>query len=756
MQPMIRAEGEPGKREFLRVEKTFDVVVVGAGPAGICAALAAARGGARTALISDRPVLGGSASSEVRVTPSGADSAPWNRFARETGIMEEMTLRLLEKAARSGIWRWLYYDELYFDMVHAEPNLEFFLNTSVHRVECHPDGRIAAAEAIQLRAEKILTFRGELFIDCSGDGTLGFLAGADYRIGRESKDEYGETHAPATADRGTMGATLLFSSVDRGHPVPYTPPAWALDVRELPTLIDPDKGVARTFYRQPDGCAFYGLWWAEYGGDIDSIHDDDQVVWHCRQLVYGLWDYIKNSGKFADVERQEIDWIAYLPGKRESRRLLGPYIATAHDFLEQRSFSDAIGHCGWPIDIHPPHGYRDPEPACTHDQTPGVIDIPFRILFSRNVANLLFAGRNISVSHEGLGTLRVIATTAVMGQAVGEAAAYCREHGLLPGDLPDQHLPELRRRLVRNDQTITGYCLIEDDDLSRTATATASSTAVLELPRTDQWRALTERFGLVVPCPDRTVDAISFHLEAREADAAILDVYAADRAENYRFATVLATVTRPVHARAWTDFPLNVAPGPGQKLLCVFRQNPNIHLGIACDQLTGVLGIAAPNVPDLNYRNSFRCLPHTPAFRLAPVPAVFGPEQAVDGHIRPYGLPRCWASAGLDLGQPEWIELAFAKPGPVARVELVFNSDLNIRRHNFGGSMCASLVRDYDLVVGDQTVCRVRDNAQRFRRHDFAPVLAENLRLVVYRTWGAPRAEVFDLRVYGPAKNATK
>jgi hypothetical protein len=138
------------------------------------------------------------------------------------------------------------------------------------------------------------------------------------------------------------------------------------------------------------------------------------------------------------------------------------------------------------------------------------------------------------------------------------------------------------------------------------------------------------------------------------------------------------------------------------------------------------------------------------------VPAGFGPEQAVDGHIRPHGLPRCWASAGIDVGQPEWLELTFANPGPVARVEVVFNSDLNIRRHNFGGSMCPSLVRDYDVVVGNDTVCRVRDNARRFRRHDFDPVLAKSLRLVVYRTWGSPRAEVFDLRAYGPTRDTAK
>jgi len=174
---------------------------------------------------------------------------------------------------------------------------------------------------------------------------------------------------------------------------------------------------------------------------------------------------------------------------------------------------------------------------------------------------------------------------------------------------------------------------------------------------------------------------------------------------------------------------------------------------MACDQLTGVLGITVPDVLELGYRNSFWSLPHTPSFLLAPAQSVFGPEQAVNGYIRPHGLPNCWASAGLDIGQPEWLELTFPEAARIASAEFVFNSDLNVRRHNLAGAMYPVLVRDYDLVVltaaGPVVAVRARENSQRFRRHTFEPVLATGSRLVVHRTWGAPRAEVFDLRVYG-------
>ncbi|MBT3381676.1 MAG: FAD-dependent oxidoreductase [Lentisphaerae bacterium] len=751
MQPFICEEDDPTAREFTRRAVAADVVVVGAGPAGICAALAAARGGAKTILISDRPVLGGSASSEVRVTPSGADAAPWNRFARETGIMEELSLRLAHKTELSGIWRWLYYDEMYFDLVYAEPNLEFFLNTTIYATACDHAGHIASVEGIQLRAEVIYTFMGKQFIDCSGDGTVGFLAGADYRVGRENKAEFGETHAPDEADGGTMGATLLFSTVDRGHAVPFTAPDWAIDVRELPTILDPDKSVARTFYHRQDGCAYYGLWWAEYGGDIDSIHDDGEVVWHCRRLVYGLWDYIKNSGKFKDAERQEIDWIGYLPGKRESRRLLGPYIATAHDFLEQREAADTIGHCGWPIDIHPPHGYRDPEPACTHDQTPGVIDIPFGILYSRNIDNLMFAGRNVSVSHEGLGTLRVIATTAVMGQAVGEAAAICVEQETSPAGVHTEHIAELQRRLMREDQSIIGRTLNESSDLSRKATVRASSTASMELPGTNQWQTLTTRFGLIIPVESDLIESIFFHIDPTEETDVSFEVFASDKPQNYRFAQRLGEFSRTVSKREWCEFAIDASPGPGRKLLIVFMANPKIHLGIATDRLTGVLGIAAPDVAELSYRNSFSWQQTTPSFRVTPEQHVFRPAAAVDGHIRPHGLPHCWASAAMDPGQETWLELELAEPAEVGAVELVFNSDLNPRRHAVTG-MVPTVIRDYDVVAvtpnGEVTVAQGRENIMRFRRHAFAPVQASALRIRVFSTWGSPRAEILDFRVY--------
>jgi hypothetical protein len=750
---MLDSSDQPAdERLFKNDTAFFDVVVVGAGPAGICAAVAAARGGAKTALITDRPVLGGSASSEIRVTPCGAaEQRPWNLFARETGIIEEINLLVADKTERSGIWRWVFYDEAYFDLVTAEPNLSIFLNTSILKVETNGNSRICSVTGVQLRAEKITCFQGSMFIDCSGDGTIGYLAGADYRMGREAKSEFNEIHAPEKSDMGTMGATMLFSSIDRGHPVPFKAPKWAIDVRELPTLLDPERRITRRFYRCFEG-HFYGVWWAEYGGIVNSINDDGDVVWHTRRLVYGLWDYIKNSGKFPNVERQELDWIGYLPGKRESRRLMGPVICTGNDFREQRNFPDKIGYAGWRVDIHPPKGYLDDAASCTKDFLPGITDIPFGCLFSRNISNLLFAGRDISCSHEGLGPVRVIATTAVCGQAVGEAAAMCIEKEVSPAEIRDQHIHDLQHRLARKDQSIIRYLLREDNDLSRTSTVTASSERESMIEKAEQWFPLDERLGMVLPVGEDSIRSIGFYLRAwRPADVTIR-VFSTDKPQNYRLGKLVCTINRTVRDEEWVFVEQEMHPGPGEKLIFVFETNPQVMVGYANTRATGILSFRLPGTDPLDENTDYEWNTFTPCFKTKPELPLFNAENVIDGHPRPFGLPHCWSSKQLDPSMPEWITLRFRKESVVTQAEVVFNTDLNAPRHSIKG-IYPELVRDYDLfVITDEGLVRVvnvRDNIRRFNVHRFNAVSAKGIQLKVYATWGAPFAELFDLRVYG-------
>jgi len=479
---VINTEITDINRKFQQVQIEADVIVVGAGIAGISAALSSARQNKRTVLITDRPILGGSASSEVRVGPCGAAAPPFNRFARETGIIEEIFNHLRYMAQNAGKWRWFYFDQIYFDIVLKQENLSLYLNTSVYDIEMNTNKKIKSIKGLQLRSETIYDFSGKIFIDCTGDGTLGFLSGAHYRVGREGKGEFKEVYSPKIPDKKTMGATLLFTTVDAGRLVKFKTPSWAVDIEGLPSVDRINKGIGRL----PDG-SFYGFWWVEYGGVIDSIHDDGEIMLHLRKVVNGLWGHIKNSGLFTDVANQEINWIGYLPGKRESRRLIGPYIVNAHDMTEQRKFEDSIGYTGWPIDIHPPKGYLSTEHGCTHDYLPGITDVPFRCIYSKNIDNLLFAGRHISCSHEALGTLRVISTTSVMGQAAGMAASMCIENNVTPIKISHDYIKQLQNNLLRNDQSIIGKKLIETEDFSRTANVFASSEKVAELTRGYQY-----------------------------------------------------------------------------------------------------------------------------------------------------------------------------------------------------------------------------------------------------------------------------
>jgi len=737
-------------REFPEVTIEKDIIVVGAGLAGICAALAAARSGVTVALVTDRPVLGGNASSEVRVTPGGASYSVFHRFAKETGLMEEFALLVARKASESGIWRWLHVDEIYCRMTAAEPNLEVFLNTTVQSAVRGDGGIINSVKGVQLRSERHLTFKAKYFIDCSGDGVVGYLAGADFRMGREARAMYHEQRAPEKEDACTMGASLLFSSVDRGHPVPFRAPPWAIKVEEVPTICD---SLGRNFYRLPNG-NYYGFWWAEVGGDLDSIHDDAGIINHCRRLVYGLWDHVKNSGRFANVEGQEIDWIGYLPGKRESRRLLGPYILTANDVLEQKSFPDAIGHCGWPVDIHPPKGYQDADFPCSGDELHGPGDIPLRCLFSRNLSNLFFAGRDISVSHLALGAVRVQATTAVMGQAAGAAAAYCYQRKIAPSHLVADHMSAFQDILMRQDQSIMGRQLIEKEDVSRRAVVSASSERALAITEGESWIPLDHYLGMVLPVVTPVLRTVTFYAAGPTGTSIKAVVYGCDKPQNYRLSVCLGNRETTIDTEGRCVFDVQAIPGPGAKVIMVLFPAAGVKLRATNATMTGVAAMEyhSDGIPDYNKK----CNPIwlLPLFETEPRQPVFSASCINDGHIRPYGRPHLWASGKMRPGQSEWIEYDFNGLVSIRRVELVFNSNLNRRTFDaIRGMMDPELVRTYELQAFNDGLWKIvfleTDNIRRFRRHEFAPVNAEKLRLLIHATWGHPYAEVFDFRVYG-------
>ena len=443
---------------YALIEKKYDVVVVGGGLSGLCAAIASARGGAQTALIHNRPVLGGNASSEIRMHICGADNHGRRKNARETGILEEI---LLENRKRNPQSSYSVFDTILWEKANFEENLHLYLNCHMHQV-IKNENVIEAIIAEQLTTEKSYKFEGCLFIDATGDGTLANLSGAAFMSGREGKNRFNEPHAPETDDTITMGNTLLFKTVDMGYPIPFEKPQWANTYTE------------EDLQGREHGSTGFNYWWIELGGDLlDVIADGEVLRDELLKAVYGVWDHIKNGGDHG-AEQYALDWIGFLPGKRESRRVQGQYILTENDLSQAKHFEDAVAYGGWPMDMHVPGGLRAKLEPTEFIHVPDVYTIPYRSLCSKDIQNLMLAGRAISTSHMAFGSTRVMGTCAVVGQAVGTAAAMAIEKSCMPNDLLP-HIKTLQLQLLRNDAYIPGVVNDNSMDLAKKANITASS-----------------------------------------------------------------------------------------------------------------------------------------------------------------------------------------------------------------------------------------------------------------------------------------
>ncbi|HEV2124337.1 MAG TPA: FAD-dependent oxidoreductase, partial [Chloroflexota bacterium] len=470
---------------------TADIVVAGGGAAGLPAALAAARHGVKVLLIQDRHVLGGNSSSEVRMHIVGADRHGAVPHARESGIIEELRLEDAVWNPQRSPHMW---DQLLYDAVVKEPNITLLLNTTVDGVvvdegrgtndegSAHSsfvvrpssggsgDGqrRIRAITASRPSTEERFTIEGQVFLDCTGDGRLGVEAGADFRMGRESKHEFDEDLAwVEEANSQTLGSSIMFTARKYDRPMPFKAPAWARKIEDCAELPHRPHGAPHLEY---------GYWWLEWGGQLNTIKDNDVIRHELTRIVLGVWDHIKNSGRHPESEQWALDWVATVPGKRESRRFMGDYLLNQHDLQDGRIFEDEVAFGGWAIDEHPPDGIDNPGRPFIPVKVP-LYSIPLRCLYSRNVENLFMAGRNISATHVAFASTRVMATCAVVGQAAGTAAALCFQEGITPRALATdkERLAGLKQALLKDDCYLLGTRNEDPADLARQARVTASA-----------------------------------------------------------------------------------------------------------------------------------------------------------------------------------------------------------------------------------------------------------------------------------------
>jgi hypothetical protein len=408
----------------------FDLVVAGGGMAGTCAAITAARLGLQVALIQDRPVLGGNNSSEVRVHLNGEINLP--PYPALGNVVRELDSGKKGNAQPAEN----YADDQKLRIARAEKNLHLFLNMHASRVEMKGK-QIAAVVATDILTGAELRFAAPLFADCTGDGSVGYLAGADFRMGREGRGETGESLAPETADPMTLGASAQWYSVETDEPAPFPDCPWALPFTE------------ETCQR-----ATAGEWNWEVGLHQNQITEFEAIRDHAFRAVYGNWAFLKNHSADRDqYARRQLAWLAHIAGKRESRRLLGDVILQQQDVEGRREFPDACVTTTWSIDLH----YPDPKNeaqfpgqtfrAICEQQKIEPYAIPYRCLYSRNVPNLFMAGRNISVTHVALGTVRVMRTGGMMGEVTGMAAALCRKLDASPREIYEKHLEALKEQM---------------------------------------------------------------------------------------------------------------------------------------------------------------------------------------------------------------------------------------------------------------------------------------------------------------------
>ncbi|NQU23140.1 MAG: FAD-dependent oxidoreductase [Candidatus Nealsonbacteria bacterium] len=491
----------------------YDVVVVGGGPAGIGAALAAARNGCKVAFVQDRPVLGGNSSSEISVPPMGYIGNPPDRV-NVSGIAKEVF-------PKQG-WNNFADSKKIEAIVRAEKNISLFLNTRATGVAMSGKDRIQSVTALNVHTGQRMAFIASRFIDCTGHGWIGYYAGAEYRMGQEARAEFGETLAPVQPGKRTQGNSLYKAVIEDHRPdstsepirtapgnvvkysdkskvavtgVPFDCPAWAYQwktasdfetgghrrIREIrrPGNYDvPSRGKGRSPGNSIDGAIVHS-WWIEYGGMLNTIDDAEAIRDELLRITLGMWNYAKNYNP-ATVERnkfRELVWINYVPGVRESRRLVGDYMMNQQDYDKQTVHPDTVAFTDWGPDVHHPEGFWVKGNDCIHVYQGRRTSIPYRTLYSKNIENLFMAGRCHSATHIALGGTRVMRPMCATGQAAGTAAAIAQRHATTSRGVYESHIEELQQALLKDGCYLMGVKNADPADLARIATASASSEA---------------------------------------------------------------------------------------------------------------------------------------------------------------------------------------------------------------------------------------------------------------------------------------
>lgn len=766
--------------------ESYDIVVCGGGLAGFCAAVAAARHGAKTCLVQDRPVLGGNSSSEIRVLPNGA--ATFHTYARETGIISELLIEertrnhqeLFGMGSTNSVW-----DMVLYDMAVSTPNLTLHLNTAVEAVEMGDSRQIKAVLGRVANAELRLRLEAALFIDCTGDGMVAVMVGCDWRMGTEGQDEFGEPHAPPEASDDVMGSSLLFRARDMGRPAPFKAPAWAVSYDDASFFYD-----KRHTPRPLTG----GYWWMELSIPWHTIYDNETLRHELTRHVLGVWDWIKNKDpKLKDAAANyAFEWVGQVPGKRESRRIMGRYLMTEHDPLNKTVFEDEVAFGGWYVDLHTAGGLLavDKEPTGAeggHFQASaymaksycGPYGIPLRTLIANDVDNLMMAGRNVSVTHAALGTVRVQGTTALMGQAAGTAAATALKRHLPIQEVPDKAITDVQQALLRDGCFLPNTKNQDKEDLARYATVSASSEAYctgvgpesrsdyggMGIPdaqalvnrhdsdrlhqRRGQWIAIgSDQLDEVAVC----LSNLSDEVQIVEAELLEVDHIWDHRIESLKVLTKTQLELPPGRLQ-WLTWPLKLSLPSGRYVRLDLGANPHVQWHTAGALEPGhpcafQIGSDSMRGYGARYQTGWSM-----SFRVSPPQASYGPANVLSGITRPYSFTNLWRSDPEEL-LPQWVELSWPKSQTIRQVELTFPGNLFSEFDNYPpfyrDPQCPKSFSLSVCLKGTwQEVAQIDDNYQRLRAIQFdSAMLVDKLRLTIHATNGDRSAGLYEIRCY--------
>ncbi len=807
---LLEAQRNKYFKPYRNMEKMddYDVVVVGGGLAGSAAAVAAARHGSSVALIQDRPVLGGNASSEIDVPPGG-DQSRQPLDPGETGIIEEFYL----KQNRGWEYDWSPAIE---KVVKGEPNIDLFFETRAINVIMKDIDTIEAVIAMDIHSGRRMIFPAKIFIDCTGDGWIGYYSGAEFSHGREGRSEFGETLAPKEADSFTMGNTLFVAKFKEGVSEPFESPEWAyewtsredfnrsgthfsLDQKEYPA-----EEADWSLNRFTHGAGFYGRqyvydlpelessvqfdtqtrnmpvtpdhyktfergkgyaprnenggffqWYIELGGTMNTIKNAELIRDELFRINLGLWDFVKNHDpeyKEKNKNRQ-LTWINYIPGKRESRRLAGDYILTQWDYEDKIIHEDNVAYGGWGVDVHHPNGFWKKGPMYYSAYRGQKISIPFRCLFSRNISNLMMAGRDVSVSHVALGGVRVMRTTCLMGQAVGVAADLCADMNIVPRTAGKKYIDEIQQRLLKDGAYIMGQKNEDPEDLALKAEITASSAKKILDPRSKFANTNTplihdlnmKRAVMFKPNQER-IDQISLYLRSEndKPTPITLTLRQSRKFKDFSSTKDLASASAkvPPNSEGWISFGLNYSVDPDKYYFVVLPPKQGLKWDLFphfLEDTCRAYGGPSWTPRDECYAFTLNKQEREPVVQKQ---VTLAPENLNNGWNRAVnGVPNSWGPS-TDETLPQWVDLQFPRLMEFNTVHVTYQN-LHYVCH------------DYDIVVEDngswKKVVSVQDNKLRRIVHHFDQVVSNRLRLIL----NAPAAgdsqdypQVCEIRVY--------